>query len=141
MAADQEYRDAGFIGSDQRENFKQIIAKRSDLAIFDGGRLGPSTYGTTVLAGTVLGYATSGGDADFFKPYDDSNTDGSQVAVGVLAEDAAPDTSTGYGSEISILKDAIMYQSLLIGLDAAAIVDLKATSSVEHGVTLLHIRA
>lgn len=131
-----ELRDALFIGSDSRANFKNVIAKRSDLKKSDGGRLGPSQNGATLEAGTVLGLAATGGDAGFYKPYNDSNTDGSQTAVGVLEESTQVDAA-GNGSEIAIIRGGILFKDLLIGLDAAAIADLKALSYVEHGTNLL----
>jgi len=140
--ASQTVRDAIFIPSDDRSNFKDVIAKRSDQVVSDGGRIIPAGAGLTVTyeAGLVLGYATSGGDAGFWKPYNDSNTDGSQVARGVLKFSATTD-EFGNGSEIAIIKRGVLFQDLLIGLDAAAIVDLKATASVEHGTNLLSIYA
>lgn len=136
----QEYRDSLFIPQDNRENFKNIIAKRSDLVQFDGGRSAPSTFGTYLYAGLVLGFATSGGDAGFYKPYAVGNSDGSQVAVGVLAEDANVDAS-GNGSELSIIKEGTLFQGLLIGLDSGAITNLGGKPFVEHGNNLIRIRA
>lgn len=136
----QELRDAMFIPSDSRSNFKQIIAKRSDLVRFDGGRLGPSQNGVVLEAGTVLGYATSGGDSGFYKPYNSANTDGSQVAVGVLSEQADVDAS-GNGSEIAIIKAGVLFKDLLIGYDATAKTNLRAVESVEHGTNLVSISA
>lgn len=138
---DQEYRDSLFIPSDNRENSKVIIAKRPDLAQVDGGRLAPSTFGTTLYAGTVLGYATSGGDSGFWKPYASGNTDGSQVASGILYEDAAPAATTGDGSEIGIVKEAVLFKDYLVGLDSTAITDLAGVATIEHGVNLIRIRA
>lgn len=135
-----ELRDALFIASDNRENFKQIIAKRSDLAQYAAGRLAPSLFGTYQYAGLVLGLASSGGDSGFYKAYNSANSDGSQVAVGVLSEDANVDAS-GNGSEIAILKEAVLFQGLLIGLDSGAITNLGGKAFVEHGVNLITIRA
>jgi hypothetical protein len=134
--ADQEYRDALFIGSDQRSNFKDVVAKRPDLLRRDGGRLGASQNGVTLQAGQVLGYAATGGDANHYKPYNSANTDGSQVAVGVLEQETSVDAA-GNGSEISIIRHGCLFQAMLIGLDAGAITNLKATSFVEHGTQLL----
>lgn len=130
-------RDANFVARDYSANFKQIIAKRSDLARFDGGRMKKSSAGATNTyeAGTVLGLASSGADSGYYKPYSDVATDGSQVAVGVLSEKCSTD-EFGFESEIVILKSAVLLKDLLIGLDAAAIVDLRGSSSVEHGTNL-----
>lgn len=138
----QEYRDSMFIAQDNRENFKQIIAKRSDLVQFAGGRIKYAGAGllASYEAGTVLGYATSGADAGKYKPYNSANTDGSQVAVGVLAEAAQTD-EFGNGSEISIIKSGILFQDLLIGLDSGAIASLNGSSYVEHGTNLISIKA
>lgn len=140
-----ELRDSLFIPSDNRENFKEVIAKRSDLVQRDRGRLAPSLAGTYQYAGLVLGKASSGGDAGFYKAYNDANTDGSQTAVGVLGEDAnvqsTPASGAKDGSEIVIIKEAVLFQDLLIGLDAAGIVDLAGKAYVEGGVNLIRIRA
>ena len=133
-------RDAFFNPQDSRENFKNIIAKRSDLAVFGGGRLAPSTYGTNLYAGTVLGFASSGGDAGFYKPYAVGNTDGSQVAVAVLSDYASVDAA-GAGSEIVFVTSGILFKDLLIGLDSGAITNLGGKSKVEHGVNLISIYA
>lgn len=138
----QELRDALFIPADQRSNFKNVIAKRSDLARFDAGRMKSAAAGTIVTyeAGLVVGLAASGPDAGKLKPYDDTATDGSQTAVGVLAERCVVD-SAGNGSECVVLKAGVLFRDLLIGLDAGAIADLKGAASVEHGVNLLSIYA
>lgn len=131
-----EVRDALFIPQDSRANFKQIIAKRPDLVKFNGGRLGPSQYGAYLYAGQVLGLAATGGDAGFYKPYLSTNTDGSQVPVGVLIYDANIDSS-GNGSEIAWSNGGMFIQSLLIGLDSNAITLLKAGSFTEQGMQIL----
>jgi hypothetical protein len=140
--ASQELRDALFIPSDNRANFKNVIAKRSDLVQFDSGRIKPAGAGLTVLyrAGLVLGLASSGADDGYYKTYNDSNSDGSEVAVGVLAEDAIVDEFDN-GGKILVIKEGILFEDLLIGLDAAAKVDMAAKSSVEDAVNLIRIRA
>lgn len=146
-----ELRDALFFPQDNRENFKQIIAKRSDLVRFSSGRLGPSQIGAYLYAGTVLGLASSGGDSGFYKPYNSANTDGSQVAVAVLSEDAnvqAPPSGLspasgpeGFGSEIVMIRGGELFQALLIGLDSGAITNLNGHSYTEHGNQILSINA
>jgi len=136
MANQPEYKDSLFIPQDSRSNFKQIIAKRPDLVKFNGGRLAPSLDGVAVHAGTVLGYASTGADAGYYKPYVSSATDGSQVAVGVLSEYAAPDAS-GNGSEIVWIGGGELLQAMLVGLDAGAISALGAKSFTEQGVQIL----
>jgi hypothetical protein len=143
-----ELRDALFIPQNNRENFKQIIAKRSDLVRYAGGRLAPSLANTYQYAGLVLGYAATGGDAGYYKAYAVGNTDGSQVAVGVLSEDAnvgaveaSPGGPAGDGSEIVIIKEGDLLQGLLIGLDSNAITNMNGKAYVEHGTAIISIRA
>ncbi len=140
--ADQEYRDSLFIKQDSRENFKNVIAKRSDLVQFAGGRIKPAPTSTPVTnyAGTVLGFATSGADSGYYKPYAVGNADGSQVAVGVLAEDCITD-NFGNGSEISVIKNGCLFSDLLIGLDANAKTNLQGQIYTEHGTNLIDIRS
>jgi len=136
--ASQEVRDAMFIPSDYRANFKQVIAKRSDLAQFDGGRMKYAAAGLTALyyAGLVVGYASSGADAGFYKPYNSANVDGSQVAVGILSEDVLTD-EFGNGSEAAVIKKGVLFKDVLIGYDATAKAALGAHESVEHGTNLV----
>jgi hypothetical protein len=138
----QELRDSLFIAQDQRSDFKQVIAKRSDLVQFSGARMKKAAAGTVVIyqAGTVVGYATSGADAGFYKVYNSANTDGSQVASGVLSEKVVTD-EFGNGSEAAIIKVGTLFQDLLIGLDAAAITALGGKPFVEHGANIIHINA
>lgn len=139
----QEVRDALFIASDYRANFKNVEAKRPDQSVVMGGRIKAAvTPGTLVVyqAGLVLGYATSGSDAGLWKPYAVGNSDGSQVAKGVLKEYAIVDSS-GNGSEIVIFTKAILFNDLLIGLDSGAVTNLNGHLVVEHGVNLLSIYA
>jgi len=135
--ATQELRDALFIGSDYRDNFKQVIAKRPDLVQFASGRMKPAASGTLVTyeAGLVLGYASTGADAGFLKAYASGNSDGSQVPVGVLAEQVLTDSS-GNGSEAVIIKAGTLFKDLLIGLDSGAISALYGQSYIEHGTNL-----
>ena len=137
----QESRDALFIPSDSRSNFKSVIAKRSDLIRFDGGRIKPAASGTvTYNAGLVLGFANSGADAGYYKPYAAANTDGSQTAVGVLAADTIVDTADN-GGEIQIIKEGDLLNDFLIGLDSTAITQMNGKVRAEHGVNLISIRA
>lgn len=133
---DQEYRDSLFIGTDSRSNFKDVVAKRDDLLKRDGGRLGPSQDSASLYAGQTLGYATTGGDAGFYKPYNPANNDGSQVAVGFLEQSVTVD-SAGNGSEISIIRGGQLLLDLLIGLDNAGKTALGARTYVEHGTNIL----
>ena len=141
MGVQPELRDSLFIASDNRSNFKQVLAKRSDLVGIMGGgaRLAPSLNGTYQYAGLVLGLAATGADAGFLKAYNSANTDGSQKAVGVLAEDVCVDAQ-GNGSTVAVYNHtAYLFQDLLIGLDAGAIANLNASTQVENGQKILYI--
>lgn len=124
------FRDAGFIPADFQSYDKQIIAKRPDLVRQAGlGRLKAGTY----YAGTVLGLATSGGDAGLLKPYATGNSDGSQNPIGILAESATVAVSGGYGSEANVIVGGTLFQAKLIGLDSGAITALGGKSVTEKG--------
>jgi hypothetical protein len=135
--AQPELRDALFIPSDYQANFKQVIAKRSDLVKFASGRVPASVQ---YYAGQVLGYASTGANAGKYVAYSASNTDGSQVAVGVLSEDCLSDAA-GNGSEVLVIKAGCLFNDLLIGLDAAAVTALKGSQYPEHGINLIDIYA
>lgn len=137
----QELRDAMFIPEDSRANFKQVIAKRSDLVKFASGRMAKAGAGLTVTyrAGLVLGYATSGADSGRYKAYNDAATDGSQTAVAVLSEEVTTDEFDN-GSACVVIKEGELLQASLIGLDAAGEVDLSAKKYVEGGVNIISIR-
>jgi hypothetical protein len=139
--ATQEGRDAIFIGQDTRTDFKQIIAKRSDLARFAHGRIvKPGADNTTYQAGLVLGQVTAAGpNQGRWAAYNPAATDGSQVAKGILASATLADTNDN-GTEISVLTGGCaVYQDRLIGLDAAAITALGAKSFVETGFNILEL--
>lgn len=136
----QEASDALFIASDFRANFKNVIAKRTDLTKFSGGRMKYAGAGLTVTynAGLVVGYATSGGDAGFYKPYASGNSDGSQIPVGVLSIGLIVD-EFGNGSEAQIVTQGELFKDKLIGYDANAKSVLAAKEYVEHGTNLVII--
>lgn len=139
----QELRDALFIAEDYRANFKNVIAKRSDQVVFMGGRMKPAASAGTYVAyqaGLVVGYASSGADAGYYKPYASTATDGSEVAVGVLSEYTEVDHSDN-GGAAPIITRGILFKDLLIGLDSTAISALGGKTIVEHGVNLISIYA
>jgi len=84
--------------------------------------LAPQT--TQLLAGTVLGMITANQQ---FAAYTAGNTDGSQVAKVILADDA--DISTGT-QVISVYINGIFKQSALTGLDAAAITAMNGRTPI-----------
>ncbi len=137
--ADLTKRDAVGARQDYRANFKEIIAKRSDLTRYDGGRMVFAAPGAlhTLLAGTVMGQVTAPGPTKgFWKAYDPNATDGSQNALGVLSEEATTN-EFGDGSEVSVITSGVLYYDKLIGLDDAAVAGLRAKVFVEHGVNLI----
>lgn len=129
-------KDALFNGSTFRADFKNVIAKRSDLVQFASGRLVAPGSGDAVLqAGQVLGQVTA---TKRWKAYDNAASDGSEVAKGVLASRADYDSDDN-GSSIVIIMKGSLLQDLLVGLDSPAIVDLKGTSYSESGVNIIDI--
>lgn len=128
----QGNRDASFVGTDFSANFKQVIAKRSDLVRRSGQRMTAPGSDTLYRAGQVLGKVTATGR---YAPYNDSNSDGTEVARSVLEMDTmvkANDSS----SEIVMIVGGDLLKDLLVGLDAAGIVDLGGVNSVEKGINI-----
>jgi hypothetical protein len=136
--ANQAAHDSLWIGSGYRANFKQIVAKRSDLVKWSRGRVIAPTSGANVVynAGTLMGQVTSGGNAGKYKPYASGSSDGSQNPVGFLADDVEVDT-LGNGSEIRLITGGQVYLNALIGLDAGGQTALKAKVIVEGGNSIL----
>lgn len=132
-------KDASFIAQDSRSNFKQIIAKRSDLTKFASGRMVPAGSGATLTyeAGLVIGLVTASGK---FAAYNNSASDGTEVARGVLLEKVVTD-EFGNDSEMQYVQVGELFTDLLIGLDSAAKTDMAAKESVEHGTNLIRINA
>lgn len=62
-----------------------------------------------LLAGTVLGKITVGGK---YKPYDDNNSDGSEVAAGVLVYDV--DATSADVAAVAIVRSAEVWQNRLV---------------------------
>ena len=136
-----EGKDAIFIPQDSRTDFKQIIAKRSDLAKFNHGRIVKPASGDVIYqAGQVLGQISAAGPTQYrWAPYNPAATDGSQVAKAILAEPTDADSSDN-GTEILMLTGGCaFYQDRMIGLDAAAITALGGRSYVESGVNILEL--
>lgn len=128
----QTTRDALFIPEDFRKNFKNVIAKRSDLLKFARGRMVKPGSGSVVhYAGEVLGQITSAGPTlTYWAPYLSTNTDGTQIPLGILAESVEVD-SVGNDSEIVIITAGAVFYDLLVGVDANAVTVLKAKKYVE----------
>ena len=131
---DQGYKDSNFISSDYRANFKNVIAKRSDLLKFMAGRTINAAPGAilTMEAGTLMGLATSGADAGYYKPYLAAAVDGSQIPVGFLSEQVTTDEFYN-GSKCTVIISGELFSDLLIGVDAGAITALHAKVLPEAG--------
>jgi hypothetical protein len=137
---DQSLRDASFIPQDSRSNFKNVIAKRSDLAKYMGGRMVTPGTDTVYEAGLVLGQVTTAVPDQYkLKPYASGNTDGSQIPVCVLAESTLVSATSGEGSKVLGIIKGTLLRDLLIGMDANAIAVLAARAFVEAGTNLLEI--
>lgn len=84
-------------------------------------------------AGQVVGRITANG---LYAAYNDSNSDGTQTAVGVLFADCTP--ASGDTEASRCIMGGKVFQAKLTGLDAAAIVDLKGRSIIDAlGVQIL----
>lgn len=135
-------KDGSFNKNTFRANFKNVIAKRSDLVELSGQRLKAPDPGeddalveATYPAGTVLGVVTATGR---YTPYDDEAEDGSDVAKGVLRDDATIDSDDD-GTSIAVIKTGTLFKDLLIGLDANAITDMRGLEYAEGGSNLIKI--
>ena len=101
---------------------------RKEIRALPGGEkavpitLAPQT--ADLEEGTVLGLVTATGIFDVYK---DTNTDGTNVAKVVLAEHVEASTGT---QVTSAYINVVAYKDKLVGLDAAAMVDLGARESV-----------
>jgi hypothetical protein len=123
-----------------RNDFPIIIALNRHLATLLPVRLvniSPSDY----LAGLVLGRRTSDGA---YKAYNSGNSDGSQVAAGilfenVLATDITNPQGAGTGNPVArCIFGGEVFQGALTGLDANAVSNLKATTIIDaSGVSVL----
>lgn len=137
---DQSLRDSLFIGSDSRANFKNVIAKRSDLVQFAHGRMvAPVANNTVYEAGLVLGQVTAVGPTQYqLKPWDPAAVDGSEVAVGILSESTIADIN-GDGSKVVYIRKGCLYEGKLIAPTTAWKAQLGAKSYVEGGEALVDV--
>lgn len=85
--------------------------------------------GHDLVAGTVLGKVTAGGE---YAPYDDTETDGTETAVAILW-DAVNTSATGLNAaadRLVIARDATVDMQRLTGYDAAAEPNLEAVGII-----------
>lgn len=123
------YVNPSFNGSIFNKNWKQVIAMNRALASIVGVRLAWQDGGYE--AGTLLARRETGSQEGLYCAYNDSGASGAEVAKGVLLEEIDFGAATGNGPDLSgtrpasMLIGGIAYYDALVGLDAAAIVDLK----------------
>lgn len=127
--------DANFRGSDYTANFKDVVAKRSDMIERSRGRMVTPGADTKYEAGTVLGIVTATGR---LKVYASGSSDGSQNPVGVL-EMTVTVSSDGSDGEVAYIIKGTLYKDRLIGMDAGAITALGARAWVEGGENLIRL--
>lgn len=132
----QEKRDALFIGSDQRSNFKDVIAKRPDLVQYSRGRMVTPGADTSYEAGQVLGQVTA---TKKLKPWNPAAVDGSEVPVGVLSDKASVDAVTGDGGEVVYIRKGTLYFDKIISVDATWVAAYGAKQYSEGGVNLVDL--
>jgi len=72
---------------------------------------------------TVMGRITSGAASGYYKAYDNDNTDGSQVAAGILADKV---TATSSSVVAPMYVHGTFYNGKIIGLDSNVEEDLDA---------------
>ena len=87
--------------------------------------------GTAILSGTVLGKVTATGK---YKPYANGNSDGTEVAAGILYE-GVPAGITGDVKAVIFNMDCEVNRKELTGLDVAGEADLRALGIKVRGVT------
>lgn len=119
-----------------RKDHPMVIAQNMHLSTREPVRLAYNASG--YKAGRVLGRNSTSG---YYQNYDDSASSGLNTAVCVLFEDVDVTEIDG-GATGTALARAIfggeLFQDKLLGLDAAAIVDLKARSFIDAtGTTVL----
>lgn len=113
----------------KRNDFSMIIAANRQLASLVPVRLAYTA--SDRKAGLVLGRITASG---YYSEYNDANSDGTQTAVGVLAddvlvEDVTTTSPSGAASGTALARmftGGELYYDKLTGIDAAGITDLKA---------------
>lgn len=135
-------KDGSFNANVFRANFKNVIAKRSDLVELSGQRMvapapggGGALVEVTNYAGTVVGQVTA---SKLLVPYNAANVDGSQVPIGVLRDDVTMDSDND-GSSCVVITGGTLFQDLLIGLDNNAIGLLGGRKLSEGGQNLIKI--
>lgn len=97
---------------------KNVIASPATVVKVGVTMLAIAVGGTPLTPGQVIGRVTATGK---YKPYNNANADGTEVATGILLEPQAAD-GIDKMLEIGIRGEFVLDQ--LVGLDAPAVVDL-----------------
>ncbi len=131
-------QDMKFSGEIFRKNHPIILSTNRHLATILPVRLQYDAAGYS--AGEVIARQTSGAASGTHLAYDDNASSGINVAVGILMEDIPVEafpSSTGTQVARAIFGGEV-FEDKLVGLDAAAKVDLKSRSIVDAtGTTIL----
>ena len=110
-----------------------LFAMNRHLASIMGVRLAYSGAASGYAAGTVLARNSVSG---LFQSYNNAGASGTDVAVGVLAHPCAP--ASGGTEAAQCITAGYLYESKLVGLDAAGKTDLQArTITGADGVAVL----
>lgn len=132
--------DASFQAEVFRVDWKEVIAMKRELAVIGPVRLAPKVASGDYVAGQVLARYTAGAQVGLFVDYADGGSNGRQTAAAILltSRDSIAATEAASANMGLALFKGIVYESALIGLDAAAKVDLAARSWVDaRGVTFM----
>lgn len=110
-----------------RKNHPAIIANNRHLASIAGVRVAYDAAG--YLAGTVMARNNVSG---YYQAYSDVGASGTDTAVGVLFHDLAVEDFNGITSTAAnLIVKGNVFEAKLIGLDAAAKVDLHGRSIID----------
>jgi hypothetical protein len=125
-------QDAKFSGQIFRKDFPMIIAQNRHLASIVPARIAYQSSG--YKAGTVLALNSV---SNQFAPYDDTASSGLNTAVGVLFKPVeVEDFPSATGSQMArMIIGGELYEDKLVGLDAAAKVDLKSRTVTDTSGT------
>ena len=108
--------------SRQAYTYKQILALNEGADTVSVVFAQDADASADIAAGTVLGEVTASGK---YSEYDDENEDGTEVAVGVLKTQIAKADVIAGDVEVAMYYTGSFRTDQLVGLDAAALVDLK----------------
>lgn len=108
------------------EYSQRQIVSISETEIADNATLAPTP--TPLAAGTILGVIT---DNRTLAPYKNDASNGTEVAKAILAESV--DAST-LPQQVAVYIAGVFYKHMLIGLDEAAVTDMKMRETINDQV-------